>query len=488
MIKIVIPVLVASTITIIVSIVMLVRNYTLSELVSQCKKLSTSLYTKLKQMSIRYKIPELLSSAEPKVTKAFQKIPWTKISSKIKHIINLTKLAEIFNNLSYGDWVGRFRPRFLKKTETQESSETSAEKNPDTLKCRVQVKKKKVDSDIETFKVEICGSIQTPNEHSKNKTANLKISILDITDGIKNVQPVIARNKQCSTDGQMQQSEFFHLTSLGKLLHQVTTISDWTTVAQIPFEKLFLARKGQRKLQFDISVFTECNNSELAKANGIIEYENTFPGYLDLKENIERTKTLTVALAFSVGAADEKLKDREIELIKKWSLNNLFEYSKRNSERDKRKIFKALDKTATFFRKGNHLNVEKICSEIAQISPIGQRYDIFQLCLKVARAKETINTEVLTLLKDMADWLELDNDKFRLMMQKFLPVNMHKDMDIETVLGITSEMNKEIARKKLNREYSKWNSRVTNSDPVIQTQADQMLKLIAEVRNQYITK
>jgi hypothetical protein len=38
----------------------------------------------------------------------------------------------------------------------------------------------------------------------------------------------------------------------------------------------------------------------------------------------------------------------------------------------------------------------------------------------------------------------------------------------------------------LNKEYSKWSARVTNTDPEIQSQADQMLKLIAEARSNYI--
>jgi hypothetical protein len=71
------------------------------------------------------------------------------------------------------------------------------------------------------------------------------------------------------------------------------------------------------------------------------------------------------------------------------------------------------------------------------------------------------------------------------MMEKVLPVDMHEARDVETILGITSDMSKERVRKHLNKEYSKWNSRVTNADPDIQTQADQMLKLIAETKSQY---
>ena len=70
-------------------------------------------------------------------------------------------------------------------------------------------------------------------------------------------------------------------------------------------------------------------------------------------------------------------------------------------------------------------------------------------------------------------------------MEKVLPVDMHEARDVETILGITADMSKERVRKHLNKEYSKWNSRVTNADPDIQTQADQMLKLIAETKSQY---
>ena len=72
------------------------------------------------------------------------------------------------------------------------------------------------------------------------------------------------------------------------------------------------------------------------------------------------------------------------------------------------------------------------------------------------------------------------------MMEKIIPVDMHETADIETLLGITSDMSQEKAREHLNKEYAKWNSRVTNSDPKIQSQADQMLRLIAEARTQLV--
>ena len=57
---------------------------------------------------------------------------------------------------------------------------------------------------------------------------------------------------------------------------------------------------------------------------------------------------------------------------------------------------------------------------------------------------------------------------------------------MEVILGVTAAMNKEKTRKHLNKQFCKWNSRVTNSNHEIQDQAEQMLQLIAEARNQYI--
>ena len=92
----------------------------------------------------------------------------------------------------------------------------------------------------------------------------------------------------------------------------------------------------------------------------------------------------------------------------------------------------------------------------------------------------------LALLKKLADLLEVDADRFRSMMEKIIPAGMHEDGDVEIALGVTSDMSNEQTRRHLNKEYLKWNARVTSSNPKIQNQADYMLKFIAEVRTERI--
>ena len=352
------------------------------------------------------------------------------------------------------------------------------------LNCRIQWTKLEEENSIyDAFSIEICGSIHAPSD---NCDTTLQISITDVTDGPANAKVVQSRLPQWSSQNGPDPSAFSFRARLGKLPHQVTTLSDWTSIAEIRFDWLMFPRKGKRHLQFTTSIMSADGNQEFGRAQCEFACENPFFGYIDLQENGERTNILAVALAFAVGAADNELYDCEIELIKNWARDNILENSA--SDTDELKLDKALEKTIAFFRGGNNIDAYKICDEIVGIAPVAQCYDILELCLYVAQSKGSVTADELTLLKNMAEWLDVDSERFRIMMEKVLPVDMHQVRDVETILGITSDMSKEKVRKHLNKEYSKWNSRVTNADPDIQNQADQMLKLIAEARSQYTSK
>ena len=223
---------------------------------------------------------------------------------------------------------------------------------------------------------------------------------------------------------------------------------------------------------------------ELACAERTFTYENEEFGYIDFEENRQRTKTFAVALAFTVSASDGKLFKSEVELIKDWARNNVC--LSQASSGARHALEQALDKTFAFFRDGNQLNTREICRELVDIAPVADLHDVMSLCLNVARVKGSVAPEELAILSDLAEWLEVEPDVFHRMVEKVLPVNIHEVKDAEVVLGVTSDMSGEKARQHLNREYSKWNSRVTNSDPEIQAQADEMLSLIAEARREYV--
>jgi len=370
-----------------------------------------------------------------------------------------------------------FRVPVLHKDSSNQDTLYFAKPDLTVLNCRVQpAKQKAADCFVDVLKVELCGSIGTAAD--TNHTI-LQIFITDITDGIQKSKPVHSNIEQW----QMQDSPTFcYNADLGKLPDQHTVLSDWTAAAQLRLDWLMFPRKGKRTLQFSTSVLSHRSGDELACAACVFTYDNDAPGYIDLQENIQQAKTMAVSLAFVVSAADNNMPDCEIELIKSWTKNNIDMPCK-----DRCKLEKALDKAIAFYHRNyNQIDTRKICREIVEITQLSERYDILELCMQVARADGRAAAAELALLKQFAVWLEVDHHRFRDMMAKILPADMHEIQDEEIILGITSDMSKDKARQLLNQEYRKWNARVTNYDPEIQNQADHMLRFIAEARSGYI--
>jgi len=444
-----------------------------------------------------FEIRSLIDRSKPAVRLA-GKLTELVRNPKFRDFISHIRLTELINRLKFlvlckinpGFSAGRLpAPR---SGVPDQSIQPSAQPDLTVLNCRVQLTKQKEGNRVfNAFAVQIAGSIHAPSDPPETDTT-LRISIMDVTDGIPRAPKIRNSIRRGGRNSPPQAGRwsapgspvFCYNADLGKLPHQITTLSDWTAVAQLNIDRLEFARKGKRNLLFSTSILSRQSGQELACAKCNFTYDNPEFGYIDLQENIQRRKTLAVALAFAVSAADQKLYDCEIELIKNWTRDN-FDVAGA-SDKARRNLEKALDKTVDFFRDGNQLNIYEICKEIVEIAPLAGRYDILDLCLHVAQANGRVVAEELAILKNLASWLEADANRFRAMMERTLPVHMHQVKDAEVIFGVTSDMSKEKTRRQLNKQYSKWNSRVISSDPEIRAQADQMLKLIAEARSQYI--
>lgn len=209
-----------------------------------------------------------------------------------------------------------------------------------------------------------------------------------------------------------------------------------------------------------------------------------FYGKKTVKQSEKVSKQFAVTLAFAVIAVDRKICNCEIKVIKNWAQSNIGAYL--DSGKKNRQLDKALRQAVRFFRKGNTIDIFKTCNEIVEIASLIERYDILELCLNVVRTNGIASAKQLSLLKNMAIWLEVDHGRFRSMVERILPANMHEVEDVEIVLGITANMSRETARQCINNEYRKWNARVTNLDPAIQNQANYMLQFIARARSEYV--
>jgi hypothetical protein len=405
------------------------------------------------------------------------RIYWLKIDDRLQQ--SSTAGVELPTIAQGRDKLRKCLERVNQRTEPEEPENLPKEIDPGILNARARIgRQPKGDSWQSVLIVDLCGTIEAPDEEHE---VGLEVTLADVTDDKANPLSALTRPKNGSIH---TVAPFVYQTGMGKLCHQTTVLEDWTSVAQISPEWFVLPRQGHRQLQYSIAVVSQATGDHLANTTCTAPYESIETGYLDIEDNIQRAKTLAVGLAFSVGAANNALLEPEINVIYGWVKSNFG--SADASESAQLELERALGKTAAFFHRGGHLNLPEICGEIVEIAPMVGRLDILDLCLRVAAAKGQVTKAELPLLKDLAEWLKIDRSRLRAMVEKILPISMHKTQDAEIILGVTTEMTTDEARHQLNREYAKWSSRVISSDPCIRKQADQMLNLIANARTQYV--
>ena len=198
-----------------------------------------------------------------------------------------------------------------------------------------------------------------------------------------------------------------------------------------------------------------------------------------LTDDNARVNNLAVALGFAISACDGQMSEEEIHTIESWAKTNI------TASTDARKFHKAITATKAFFHDGNNIDCSGICREIADKSPLAHRYKIIELCMKVASADGIAKTIELEFLRSLSIWLELNYTTVAMMMETFVPVNIQETPDAEFILGLDENMSQKDRHEKLNREYKKWNGRVTNPDHSIRIQAKKMIELISSLRNNY---
>ncbi|MBN2129484.1 MAG: hypothetical protein JW741_08305, partial [Sedimentisphaerales bacterium] len=370
---------------------------------------------------------------------------WSAVRDRAKGVASSPLDTPASNKLR--DYLDRINRSVARDVDSEAPADFRSDVDPGALNARARIGREPDGESWRSFIIiEICGTIQAPED---NVEVDLEVTLGDVTDKAASALPALNRPKQGPVDGS---SHFSYSTAMGRLCHQTTVLEDWTAVARVSPDWFVLPRQGSRRLQYHVAVKSRQSRDCLASVRCTGTFENVEPGYLDIEDNMQRVKTLAVGLAFSVGAAHSELREAEVEVIHAWVRTNFG--SANASSKARTELQRALQKTAAFFRKGGRLNVEDICREILSIAPLAGRLEMLDLCLRVVGAKGQVTTAELTLLKDLAEWLEIGMARLRGMVEKVLPVHMHQTQDAEMVLGVTDEMSREEMRRQLNHEYA----------------------------------
>jgi hypothetical protein len=198
-------------------------------------------------------------------------------------------------------------------------------------------------------------------------------------------------------------------------------------------------------------------------------------------DGAQRVGLKNISLAFACVGLAGRLKSNHIEIATQWAAEQLL-YSK-SSTIAKKRFRKAVKSSAGFFNRHSEFDPAPVCGQIAAVLPVSDRYEVIGLCIRISNSNRTLCGEQVNLLKACSKWLGLDADRFRLMVEKRLPLDVDPgESDIELLFGIAPDMSGEQVQDILTEEFRKWNARITNQNPEIRDRADKMIRIITAHR------
>lgn len=379
-------------------------------------------------------------------------------------------------------WLGWVQPWIPRLVINKQNIPNRKSQKASDLHCRVELTGADDQNNESTaFEVKIRGLVSAPSEGCE---VDVQVLIADVADDLSEPKPVLSTVRQL----QMEDSPAFCFRShIGNLPSRETILSNWTPIAQIRVDLLRFPRKGKRTLKFITSIISVSGNRELACGVATIDYQNNQAGYIDAKENQQRSEILTARLAGVLCRSAGQVNESAVKVVTDWiGVRIRPSASKDDQARRRAELEQLLQDVLVSCEANNQSNINAICQEMAETATIIERYEAMELCLQAARATGSINQEHIVVLGTLANLLRVDPDKFLAMVQKIVPLDIYEKQDVRFILGITADMSSDEVRRQLNREYRKWNARVTHPNPDTQTQADQMLTLIADARAKYI--
>ena len=343
---------------------------------------------------------------------------------------------------------------------------------------------------VPIFEVEVRGPVSAPYA---SFPIQFVVHAFDITEG--KAKPIL-----CALDW-MQETVTPVLecrTDVSPLPYEHAIISDWSRKAFIPIDMITLPRSGSRHLEFHVDVVSanpetryvlgqRISGVVLASATVKIAVEWSEIGYEEMRERRSRIEELTIQLAMAVSASDGSMDRAEGAVIRAWLAKRVEAIEDEEQKSGEKRRLNGLVTSAYHKATAGELNMQAMCSELEEISDPAGRYDALELCLHVAAADGRAEEAELKTIRQLGEWMAVSLERLRSMEEKILPVSMHVgNADDDGLLGVTSTMSPQEVRKHLNREYRKWNSLASHSDPQKREQAKEMLARIAAARRKYV--
>ena len=320
------------------------------------------------------------------------------------------------------------------------------------------------------FRIQIVGRIPTEQE---NVDTDVQIEVLDVTEGQSHAHQVLSTDEHYRDE---ENSEFHLIQHNGVVPDKNAVLARQVTVAQFPCHILRFAYRGRRKLLFRTTVIETASGKKLVSAQQIVEYVYCSDGYREVHgRRLEVLQACVELSAIVLGSApySEGVRD----LWSEWIQQKAEMYI---SAEEAAKTVEAIQSRL------QGVAMQHSSDIILAYGKNTDRFFAIELALQTSAFDGVVSKENLEKLFQVGHLLEIQQDRFLSIAQKLLLSSQCQIEDPAQLLGVTSDMDGDSFRKRLNDEYRKWNARVTHPDAQIRSQADRILTLIAEIRSQWL--
>lgn len=216
-------------------------------------------------------------------------------------------------------------------------------------------------------------------------------------------------------------------------------------------------------------------------------FHHYFPekGYIEITDNRDEAKALSVKVAIAVAMADGALDGSEGLTIQTWIKRDISAYDNERQQ-ELKAIYNDAMREAYREAKRGTLNLDEITARLNEVGEVSTKYEAMELCFDVMAADGVADRSELKIIRTVADALELNLDEIEKMKdQKILEldVNLSPEASIDELLGIDPSLSTEERKRILRGEFKKWNDRLNVlPEGAERENAQRMLDRISEAR------
>ena len=408
----------------------------------------------------------------------------------------------IFFGLGFIGWVIELIGGLFKGSSTSYSPGTPSSSSAPPLSVRVRKSSRTIDGEsFPTLSVELKG--QVPGPFYGSAAVEFFFHLFDTQTHEEGFDPVVLSNLPAF---QEENSPAFQVRMGPEDLSGSNYFPDWVEMIEFPIFCLQCPWKGRRKLKlrflsiladgtvdrtmFEYGYPAQGGDTLYGVAETTFTHEVTEPGWLDEDENRPRVYAAAIELAFHVSAADGSIDKPEGEIIKDWAKKKIALAPEGSADEIKRDLNAAIERSYKKASRGG-TSLNSICSSLNDLASEPQKYDALELCMAVMSADGKADKAELKELDRIVGLLGIDPDQYRKMRDiHIVTINDGFEAfgltDKKAFFGIEDGDSKTVIRKKLTAANQNWNSRVTSSEPETRRRAEEMLELIAELREELL--